>query len=61
MDYLMGIDIGTSSLKTMIIDSHGGIYAVASKEYSIETKNPDMQSKIPKYGGMLFCILLKKF
>lgn len=60
MDYLMGIDIGTSSLKTMIIDSHGGIYAVASKEYSIETKKSGYAEQNPQIWWDAFLYTIKK-
>jgi xylulokinase len=36
MGYLLGIDLGTSSVKTALVDIYGKILAVASEEYSIE-------------------------
>lgn len=36
MSYLMGIDLGTSSLKTMIIDFEGNVKALTRKEYGID-------------------------
>lgn len=36
MAYLMGIDLGTSSVKTMIMDEEGECRALASKDYDIQ-------------------------
>ncbi len=37
MPYLIGIDLGTSSLKAMIVDEAGKTMAVASRDYTIES------------------------
>ena len=37
MKYLMGIDLGTSSVKTIVMDYSGTIIAIASEEYPINT------------------------
>jgi len=36
MDYLLGIDIGTSGTKGVIMDREGKIFAWAGREYSID-------------------------
>lgn len=37
---LLGIDLGTSSLKTILIDDNGKVIAIASQEYGIDTPLP---------------------
>lgn len=37
MGYTMGIDLGTSSLKTVVIDESGALQAVASKDYQFQS------------------------
>ncbi|CAM4089402.1 hypothetical protein L1N85_25155 [Paenibacillus alkaliterrae] len=36
MSYLMGIDLGTSSVKTMIMDENGTVKSLSSEPYPIE-------------------------
>ena len=38
MNYLLGIDIGTSGTKGVLMDREGKIYARAGREYSVLTK-----------------------
>ncbi len=40
MNGLMGIDLGTSSIKTVIIDTSGNLLARAVREYAIDTAHP---------------------
>jgi xylulokinase len=40
MNGLMGIDLGTSSIKTVIIDTSGNLLARATREYNIDTSHP---------------------
>jgi xylulokinase len=40
MNGLMGIDLGTSSIKTVIIDTSGNLLARAAREYAIDTSHP---------------------
>jgi len=40
MDYLLGIDIGTSGTKGVLMDREGKIYARAGREYSIDMPQP---------------------
>lgn len=46
--YFMGIDIGTSSLKTAIFDEHGEMLALASKPYYFEAKKPGYAEQDPE-------------
>jgi xylulokinase len=48
MDYLLGIDIGTSGTKGVIIDREGKIYARAGREYSINIPQPGWAEQDPK-------------
>ncbi|GEM_PF-3204232 len=36
MDYLIGIDIGTSNTKIVLYDTHGNEIRVASYDYELE-------------------------
>jgi len=40
MAFLLGIDIGTSGTKTLLIDSQGGVVASATVEYPMDTPRP---------------------
>lgn len=40
MALFMGIDIGTSSVKTLVTDEHGRTLAVAQQEYDVEKPHP---------------------
>jgi len=48
MDYLLGIDIGTSGTKGVLMDREGKIYARAGREYSIDIPQPDWAEQDPK-------------
>ena len=37
MNYLIGIDLGTSATKTVLFDENGTVIASASKEYPLYT------------------------
>jgi xylulokinase len=40
MPYLMGIDIGTTGARAIIIDEHGNVVGAATEEYSLHTPKP---------------------
>lgn len=40
MEYVMGIDLGTSSVKAILIDREGNLKAVAQKSYDVEIPRP---------------------
>jgi len=48
MDYLLGIDIGTSGTKGVLMDREGKIYARAGREYSIDIPQPGWAEQNPK-------------
>ena len=48
MDYLLGIDIGTSGTKGVLMDREGKIYARAGREYSIDIPQPGWAEQDPK-------------
>ena len=39
MNYLIGIDLGTSSTKTVLFDEAGNVIASAGKDYPLYTPN----------------------
>ena len=41
MDLLLGIDLGTTAIKTVVFDTHGGQIAEACVEYALITDKPD--------------------
>ncbi|GAH95232.1 unnamed protein product [marine sediment metagenome] len=48
MDYLLGIDIGTSGTKGLLMDREGKIYARAGREYSIDMPQPSWAEQDPE-------------
>jgi xylulokinase len=44
----MGVDLGTSSVKTVIIDREGRLLSVAAQEYDIETPTPGWAEQDPE-------------
>lgn len=49
MNYYIGIDIGTSSVRTLITDEQGKIKALASKEYPIYIPKENFAEQEPEY------------
>lgn len=47
MPYLVGIDIGTSGTKTILIDEHGAVRARATREYPLYTPKPQWSEQDP--------------
>jgi xylulokinase len=47
-DYLLGIDLGTSSTKTVIIDRNGQVISLAAEEYGIDRPQPDYAEQDPQ-------------
>jgi xylulokinase len=45
--YLVGVDIGTQSTKSVITDENGRVVAEASKEYSVLTPQPNWAEQWP--------------
>lgn len=50
MNYLIGIDLGTSATKTVLFDENGTVIASASKEYPMYTPLTDGLSSVLKTG-----------
>ena len=48
MDYLLGIDIGTSGTKGVLMDRESKIYARVGREYSINIPQPGWAEQDPK-------------
>lgn len=53
MNYLIGIDLGTSSTKTVLFDEKGEVIASASKDYPCTHHTTAGQSRNRKTGAML--------
>ena len=49
MDYLLGIDIGTSGTKTLITDVEGNIVASVVEEYPLDTPKPGWAEQDPAH------------
>ena len=47
MDYIVGIDIGTTSTKALLYDINGKILAKANKGYTLYQNKPDMAEEDP--------------
>lgn len=48
MDYIIGIDVGTTSTKALLYDLNGKIYAKANKGYTLYQTVPDMAEEDPE-------------
>ena len=53
MNYLIGIDLGTSSTKTVLFDENGEVIASAGKDYPLYIHKTDGQSRNRKTGVTL--------
>ena len=40
MNYLLGIDIGTSSTKSLLLNESGDVVAIGQKAYDFDTPHP---------------------
>ena len=47
MEYLLGYDIGTSSVRGMLIDSSGAILTCACREYDLYSPKPGWAEQDP--------------
>ncbi len=48
MSYFIGVDLGTSSLKLLLMDEHGEIHRVVSREYPLEFPKPGWSQQAPE-------------
>lgn len=56
MNYLIGIDVGTSATKTVLFDEKGGVIASASREYPFISLRTAGRSRSRKTGERQFLI-----
>ena len=49
--YLMGIDLGTSSTKTLIIDTAGRMAGIGNADYGIRIPHISWAEQDPRNGG----------
>ena len=47
----IGVDLGTSAVKLLLMNETGKIEKIVSKEYPLHFPNPDGLNKIRKTGG----------
>ena len=55
----IGIDLGTSSIKSILIDENQKIIGNASISLNLSNHNLDFMNKIPKVGSQLLLNVLK--
>jgi len=55
MAYLMGIDLGTSSLKTIIVDEHGRVKALSRRSYNIDSPRGGYAEQNPEVWWQACC------
>jgi len=60
MSHLLGIDLGTSSVKAVLIDEHGRVAAVAQKEYGIDTPQPTWAEQDPDMWWQSTCAVVSQ-
>ena len=57
MNYLLGIDVGTSATKTVLFDENGRVTASASQEYPLYQPENGWAEQSLRTGQMQFLIL----
>lgn len=55
MSFLVGIDLGTQSVKTLVLDDQGGVCAVAQREYGIDTPQVGWAEQDPQVWWKAAC------
>src|SRR5579864_6799478 len=60
MTYLIGIDIGTSGTKTILIDETGHVHARAVEEYPLSTPRPQWSEQDPADWWSATCGTVQK-
>jgi xylulokinase len=48
MRYVLGLDLGTSSLKAMLVDANGGVAASATQPYAMQSPRPGWTEQDPR-------------
>ena len=60
MPYLMGIDIGTSGTKTILIDEKGHVHARATAEYPLYSPKPQWSEQEPEDWWKAVCATVRE-
>ena len=60
MNYLIGIDVGTSSLKTLLLDEAGAVVGSVSESYPFQTPKPLWSEQDPVHWWKATCLCLKR-
>ena len=60
MKYLIGIDVGTSSMKTLLIDESGSVAGSATEFYPFETPKPLWSEQDPAHWWNATCVSIKR-
>lgn len=60
MKYLIGMDVGTSSMKTLLIDEVGGLVGSATEFYPFDTPKPLWSEQDPAYWWRAACVSIKR-
>ncbi|MFN8281707.1 MAG: FGGY-family carbohydrate kinase [Chitinophagales bacterium] len=60
MDYFLAYDVGTSSVKAILVDAAGTICATAIQDYPLHTPNPGWVEQIPEDYWSAVCIATKQ-
>ena len=48
----IGIDLGTSACKLLLVAEDGSILNTVTKEYPLSSRTPAGRSSVPRTGGM---------
>ena len=59
MAYLMGIDLGTSSLKVLIMNETGDVKAISAREYQFDTPQPGFAEQDTDVWWEACCVCIK--
>ena len=51
VDTFLGIDLGTSSVKVLLVDEGGQVRGAGSAEYPVRRPGPAMPSRTQRSGG----------
>lgn len=60
MNYLIGIDVGTSSMKTLLIDESGAVVGSVTEFYPFETPKPLWSEQDPAHWWKATCVSIKR-
>ena len=60
MKYLIGIDVGTSSMKTLLVDESGSVVGSVTEFYPFETPKPLWSEQDPALWWQATCVSIKK-